>query len=418
MRLKDRWIFFFLALFVGIAPSEAVAATRTVCWTMRFVDERIGCPTSGTAGARRACRDDAGYSRPVGHWVELWDYDSDGTDEFIGTWVLSNDGETCATFEWEGESYSTTEADPDVYVVYINRVRKLGCSACKYVDGVDGGGDDVADVSWRAYRVMDCEHGASCTIASGSTLVPNGDETSTTARRIMALDSAQHTLDIYDEVMTEHVEMWYPCDGCDGSWADDGTRFEIDDDDSPVSKAPNHELGHVLAYQLLDRDTLRCEYIGSGHTYTSHEHDSGAVCEGWADYVSAVSWWDPQNTSSVPYLGNFAYELEEPDPYYSTCSDNADTELAVAKAFWDIDDIDNEYSVSPGTYNDDNAYSTTSIAEGWALFPDGTGNHDDLESDDDGVNLRDYYSNTYTWFSVNIAHTLLFHNCLQSQDSG
>lgn len=407
-----------LVLVAGLHSSGAAAATRTVCWQMRFVDERIGCPTSSMAGAQRACRHDAGYSRPVGHYVELWDYDSDDTDEYIGTWVLSDDSETCATFEWEGESYSTTEADPDVYVKYINRVRKIGCSECLHVDGVDGDGDDVADISWRANRVTDCENGSSCRILPGGYLVPNLDETSTTARRVMALDSVQHSLDVYDDVMTDHVEMRFPCDGCTISSAPSKTRFDLDDDDSPASKAPNHEFGHVLAQQLLNRDSLRCDYLGADHTYTSHEYESGAVCEGWADYVSAVSWWDPQNTSSEPYLGDFLRALEEPDPYHDTCSDNADTELAVAKAFWDIDDIDNESSVSPGTYDDDNAYSTTGIATGWTYFPNGTGNHDDLESDENGVNLRDYYYNTIGYFTSSIYYTLIYHNCLQAQDSG
>ena len=94
-----------LVLVAGLHSSGAAAATRTVCWQMRFVDERIGCPTSSMAGAQRACRHDAGYSRPVGHYVERWDYDSHDTDQYIATCVPPDDSETVATLEREVESY-------------------------------------------------------------------------------------------------------------------------------------------------------------------------------------------------------------------------------------------------------------------------------------------------------------------------
>ena len=75
------------------------------------------------------------------------------------------------------------------------------------------------------------------------------------------------------------------------------------------------------------------------------EHESCATTEGWADYVAAVSWYEPDNFSTVPIAWGF--DVEEPIPVDSVCADNGGIELQVAKAFWDLDDWNNEVGGVP-----------------------------------------------------------------------
>src|SRR5262249_23489894 len=108
-------------LFVG----SAWAAERTVCFHLELADGRYNCPAPSEAGARRACNA-GGYSDAVGHQVELWDKDWSSDDEYIGTWYLGGGGTQCITFEWENASYSKGEANPDLYLRYINVVNRTG----------------------------------------------------------------------------------------------------------------------------------------------------------------------------------------------------------------------------------------------------------------------------------------------------
>jgi hypothetical protein len=80
-------------------------------------------------------------------------------------------------------------------------------------------------------------------------------------------------------------------------------------------------------------------------------------------------------------------------------------------------DSENEGAHAPSTFPDGMDAQATFVADGWALFPDGTGNGDDKESDNDGPNLRDYYGHNAARFAGPLFGTLLNHNCLGTQDS-
>lgn len=407
-----------------LASSLAQAETRTFCFTLELVDSRSGCPTSG-AGARRPCQGISGssddYTYAVGHKYELWDKDTVGDDEYIGTWVIGGEGSRCVTFEWDGASYAGSEADPDIYLKYINEVRAT--SGGQLVIGKDETGAAVANTTWRngtttnsdLWVAVDCHAGTDCWVTS--TLIPTSDETSERGLRLMALDSAQHMLEIYGEMMTEDVELRFP----DPSWsyATDRDIFYIFNDHGDDGDVAPHELGHVLQMQLFGQDYLR-DVCGSSHSLTSVEAESCSTTEGWANYVGTIAWYDPQNSSVTPLF--YGYNIEggttSASPYSSTCSANGDIELQVARGFWDLDDARAETGAGAAAGNNDViAYTTEAVADGWTFFANGTGNRDDYESDDDGVNVKDFYYNTTGWFTTgDVYQTLLRHNCLQYQD--
>lgn len=87
--------------------------------------------------------------------------------------------------------------------------------------------------------------------------------------------------------------------------------------------------------------------------------------------------------------------------------------MQVAKAFWDLDDANNEAGTRAGVADDDTLSLTTSyIISRLNVFPDGTGNRMDRESDAHGVNMRDC-----SFHAGGREETLLEHNCLIAQDS-
>jgi len=170
-----------LVLFVvsALDHSTARAATRTVCFQLKFVEDRSACPDASTPGARRPCGATGDLMPAVGHYVELWDKDTDAgdPDDKIGTWVKANQSAGCATFEWEQASHSHGETNPDVYLQYINMVRQTGCPGCVKITSLDGNVSPPvppAPTTWRegtatdpdAYVAVDCTSGSYCWIAN------------------------------------------------------------------------------------------------------------------------------------------------------------------------------------------------------------------------------------------------------------
>jgi hypothetical protein len=174
-----------------------------------------------------------------------------------------------------------------------------------------------------------------------------------------------------------------------------------------------HELGHVLQEQLFEQDFVNDNCGTDGWSPASTEFQSCATQEGWACYVADVSWWDPGNKGSAPFYGTF--QIEDSKPYYngaSQCALNAALPGQIARAFWDLDDDNNEIAF-PSDQNagspDNDSFTTASIAQGWDVFLDGDANHKDKETGNDGVNVRDYDAN------AGAPDTTFFnHNCLQA----
>lgn len=405
-----------------VMAGAASAANRTVCFRMKFRDSRTNCATAGETGARRACTS-SGYSWMVGHQVELWDKDWSGSDEKIGTWYISGSGTQCITFPWEGASYQRGEANPDLYLRYINRVNRVGYSNYVYIQGQDTGGATAVQTTWRngssgnpdRFVAMNCS--GSCTIFPGGTMWPTSDPASERALRIMALDSAQHALQAFGEIMDTNANMRYPGGSdCPTSCSRDRDIFDITQSRGNNGFNVAHEVGHLVQMQEFNQDWLRddCSRNGNGHSLGSLEHESCATTEGWADFVGVVSWYEPNNAGTAPF--GWGRNFETATPQFATCSDNAHNELQVAKAFWDVDDWNNESGAGAAAGDDDRmSYVTTYIGRGWRQFGNGSGNRQDGESGRDGVNMRDYYANNTGRFSSNFFETLIEHNCLQAQ---
>lgn len=405
--------------------STAFGATRTACYRVQLADDRSNCATSAETGSRRACNA-GGYVDTVGHYIELWDKDWSSDDEKIGTWYINGSGTRCATFEWDNASYSKGEANPDVYVKYINKVRKTGTGSSVSVTAVDTDGSSHAKTSWRngsnsdpdRYVAMNCSTSASCYVFNGA-LVPTNDRSSERGKRIMALDSAQHAVQVFGGIMDSNVKLHYPGKAsCPTSCATDRDVIHITESRGNNGFNVAHEIGHLVQMQEFNQDNLRddCSRNGSGHSLSSIEHESCATTEGWANFVGVVAWYEPNNTGTVPF--GWGRNFETATPQFATCSDNAHNTLQVAKAFWDLDDWNDENAVSPATGDDEMRYSTTYIAQGWRQFANGTGNRDDYESGQDGVNVKDYYYNNSSRFNSFFWETVIQHNCLSSQTNG
>lgn len=290
--------------FLVVASVEAMAATRTVCFTLTLVDNRTNCATSSEVGARRGCRSLSANSRnwvyARGQVVEAWDKDPDGVDEYIGSWVLSYEGTNCLTFEWENASYALGEANPDVYLRMVNRVMKSsarGISA--YARNTDGSADYVI---WSRngpssnpdqFTAADCRAGTNCYINGNNWLYPTSDVNSELGRRYMMLDSAQHALEIYGDTMTQNVNLRYPGQAsCPTSCANDRGTISITEAAGNDGGNVTHEIGHSLQMQEFGQDYLQldCSQGGDWHSMVSAEYDSCSTTEGWADYVATVAW--------------------------------------------------------------------------------------------------------------------------------
>jgi len=436
-----KYLIFVLGVFTCLfGPQIAVAAERTVCFRFQFSDDRSNCPTTGTAGAQRAC--DAGaYKDAAGHYVQLWDKDTSSDDEMIGTWVIGGTGTQCATFEWDNASYSLGEANPDVYVRYIYRARKTGSPGSTYARIYNTNGNSVGGITARNgtssdsnfFVARNCPQNQTCTISN--TMVASNDVASTLALRVMSLDSAQHSLQVFGDIMDTHLEIRYPGQAsCGTSCSTDRKTIHIASDDNGNAERGNngfnvaHEVGHSVQKQEFNRNNLRSDCSrdsdgdgnpNDGHSMDSIEHESCATAEGWAHYVGAVSWYEPNSHATVPM--GWSRDLETGTPTFgSNCSTNAHNTRQVAKAFWDLDDWNDESAVSPASQPDGpSAYSTTAIAMGWRQFGNGTGNRQKLESGVDGVNMRDYWSNNANRFDEgDEQNTLIGHNCLNAQTNG
>ena len=413
-----------LTMFLAFATlvNTSHAATRTACYWVKFKDKRNGCADVSEDGARNGC--DNGASRDaVGLWVEIWDYDSSNSDEYIGTWRIGGGGRRCATFEWENCSGNCDkgETHPDPYIKLVNTIQG---SASGSIEAVDEDGHAHVDLTGIARYYSNCTTGANCYIAGTDILVPSNDESSLTAHRYMALDSARHALDVYGAQISEDIEMRYPVyDDADYSWASSQHRIDVDNGNGNDGDNLTHEMGHVLQMQLFNHDDLTSDCgTNSAHSISSTtlEHESCATTEGWADYVAAVSWWDPNNLDSDPYVSGESIENPTGGPVnFMPCADEGHTELAVARSFWDLDDVHEDVRTLVGyTTEDEIALTTTSISAVWAQFPNGNNNREDKESDADGVNRWDWQYHAESYYPSSLEPYLelnMYHTCVDGQ---
>jgi len=422
MRNVNRMFAAASSVLVALAlAAPAGASTRRVCFDLEFKDERNDCPESGKNGVKRACKIDPFFTTkrvPVGLLVELWDKDDPTQDEYIGTWRITGEGTSCATFEWENAAYSKNESNPDVYVVSINQVR--GESGGVGIDAHEVNGDQFPDLTWRntAAVAENCTAGADCMIPAS--MIFASDPSTDVGLMIQALDTSQRALVAFAGSINRtgsNIEMRVgdnnPC-GTSGSCAESQNVYYLSDAGAVEGTTPVHEVGHVLQMREFGQDFLNVNYLLDGidgHSLTSVEYDSSATTEGWADYVAMVSWWDPNDSSSRPdYRG---YKIEKANPYGNSCSDASGMELQVARGFWDMDDVNNENSAGEGSGDDRSSSSTTALLDKWDNFPDGNQNREDFELGPNGVNAYDYDYNGN--LNANQFDAFIDHNCLTNQ---
>ena len=422
-------------LVLTALSASAQAATRTVCLRLSFKDNRASanCATTGETGNERGCAPGNDVDH-LGAVVELWDKDSDGSDEKLGRFVYTTPNGTCWTFEWDNNSTANAEheANPDVYPKYVNEVKNTGNTRSVVAKKSDGSSHSA--VTWRngrtgepdRYVASECKTGTQCWILpGGGWLLPATDVNTDVAKRAMVLDSAQHGLEIFAGIMTSTVNIRVPdtTGTCSTACTTSRTNIQLPDVFTSDGIRVVHELGHAVQMQVFAQDTLRddCSKNGAGWNLTSVEFDSCATQEGVATYAGLASWYDGGVANTNPNVWGFTFETATPNA--STCSANRGLALQVAKSYWDMDDVTNEVAVAPAAMGDDDgdAWFPLSIMQGYNQFPAGTANRQKSESDSNGLNVRDYVSDTnVNWFggSATQTQTMLNHNCIQSQDNG
>lgn len=380
--------------------------------------------------------------------VEIWDRNFTVGDTKLGEMVLdyeyTSSGYACFEFEWDTNDTPPNDIWPDPYVKTKYKVKKVKESGeaekftqiCAQDQNQYGNCQSVWVVNWRDYYYSNC----SGTCVEYRKLMFSTDATSVWNKRAMVIRSAQHFEDVYGEhpYRSDSNYIW----ACQTTETDCGTveshdRKWIEFNITHSSRyreweTPVHELGHCFQKQLLNRDTY-FYYAIQGDIW-SVTTDSHATLEGWPYYVAMVSYWNPDNSLSRPLLKGS--DVEEPEPESDSQLNNAKIILQVTKAFWDVDDANNENSESPGLYNDRFNADTEDIASGWysnssgvgVWFCSGTLNHMNMEDDptvgepdSNALNVEDYYWNADQRDSftpeTDFRNTLLYHNNLQWQSN-
>jgi hypothetical protein len=284
------------------------------------------------------------------------------------------------------------------------------------------------NINWRNVAVAnDCLTGTTCSLGQ---LFPSTDPASATALRSMALDSAQHALQVFNSVMTQNVIISTPRPGfCSSSTAcvdansTQNTLYFNADSVGSDGTTTLHEMGHLLQKQrfnqnfLIDNCTAGPDNSWSVLFSGAAEFDSCATTEGFATFVAAASWYDGTVANVTPLL--WGANMESNSRPLPTCSDNRGIPLQSVKGFWDLHDATNEAGVDAFAPSDVTSFTPTTLVTAWDTFAAGTGNRQKAESDQDGVNVWDYHVNaqSVTFGGANTSVSLITHNCIQMQDT-
>ena len=160
------------------------------------------------------------------------------------------------------------------------------------------------------------------------------------------------------------------------------------------------------------------------HSWDSEEWESCSTTEGWAGYTYFVSWWNTENVNSEPYIKRSIHAEDAEIINDEACWKSGTMEAQIAKAFWDLDDSNNEGPGSEVSAPDSLNLDTLFIAQGWQEFSLGILNRQSYEWDNDiwpydhAVNVWDYHEN-YKAVMTNpdaFTDTFVYHNCLEGQD--
>jgi len=424
-----------LAVFCFAPRAAAAPQTRYVCFDMRVKYESTldNCPLDSSDGVRRPCAP-GDWAAAVGHRVEIWDKDPGGVgDHRLATTTIGGSGLFCTTIFWD--PVAEGEADPDLFLKMPLEVRST-TDVGATLRAVRNDGTDYPSITWRGadgddqWVRNDCPQNTTCRIYTG--FMSTSTQATLREREVVQfLDFGQRSLQVYGSAFgTGEIRLEYPsttygsstgscpqdtedpacCPGA-GAWSEND--FCVTTDYSDSGDVVNHELGHILQQRQFPGP-----YTGSACSSWSPPASVNEKCatqEGWAMYAGSVAWWNPDVPNEATYGGSFNMELAT--PFNSTCALNKGIPWQVAKAFWDLDDQNQENGVSPTTagWNDTQFYPTSSIVLAWGAMSSGTGNGQSGEPGPNGVNIWDFQKK---YFGSIISSTgYIMHNCLNAQDS-
>ncbi|MDD5307777.1 MAG: hypothetical protein PHU25_10695 [Deltaproteobacteria bacterium] len=352
---------------------------------------------------------DASYRNMIGTRVEIWDYNSSGSDVYMGAFWLYYSAEgnySCVDFTWDQAAHPT-DLYPDVYVKTDYRVKDT-----EFADPDKRVGHFCTDscscgtrasYSWRSGYIanlgssgttgyLDVNHGSDLDGAPNNLAMQNA----AFQKFFRSFHSYHMTSDIYANYETSGgaYSLSSSCIHLSGE-SDLRRRWDV---------AP-HESGHSYKDQVLGHeDSSYCP--GTHYGYCSY-NDQCAMNEGWAEFVATRTWYTDSKTSSHPWYltTSMDYSIEHgghqfPTGYgpthancgaYAcsllTCDCYSMNEIMAARAFWDIwdDHVDGVDDVNTTT---DWHY----MVEIWENFPAGTCNEGCRDEDD--KNMRDYHDNS------------------------
>jgi hypothetical protein len=415
-----------LVLFAVLSAGRlARAADRTVCYEVRIrMHPSIDNFTSAAdTGERRATQAGA-YVAAIGQVVEVWDKDpGSNPDDLIGTWVIGNSGVRCVTFPYEGQPYAEGDANPDVYIKLKLESRNTNGVGPK-LQAIQDNGTDFPSYSFRGanddddvYVYNNCPTGVECRIYPAGYMAPALGDESAQAAALRNLDFGQRMLQVYGGTLgtaTILLEI-AGTNTCNGQIAPactpDANNIQMNTSQDLNGLVVTHELGHILQLRMYDLGGAEIDPdYGADNTWNwnSNENASTATAEGWAEYVAAVSWWNPGGPNNAHLEDD--ENIENADPLSGTCSSNAGKPGQVAKAFWDLDDFPNEALDSPATAADNQNVGTTTMAHIWEQLPAVTSNGGSLEPNPNGRNMWDYWRAEFA-----LGSNFIYHNCLENQ---
>lgn len=428
-----------------ISSSQLLAGTSlvptTYCVRLEYHDYYAGVPvapfTNGMDGWRP--KGDTTSRAADGFVVELWDRDPDGSDEFLGTWMLDYWLPTtqwaCIAFDWSTWMNLEFESLPDPYIVsrYAARPNDLSSDFEVKLCASRGTGSNCTlggemSRSWRTQYNNDCN--GTCY----SPVLNFGNENVSPNSTAMVLASAQRFARVFGNsapLQGQRTLFWMGGTECvitctspsnciynacsyEDNWVSWPETFNL------TWSVAAHELGHSIHQFALGLNYLPGIGCPIPHGFTTPNNESCANTEGWANYVATRTWWNPDNALSNPKLGSVEIEAGglgpwDPSGCTASTSSNEDLEVQVTRALWDMRDVFNEGAVAPSTAPDSLSVSDEVLMAGWSDFSPGLSNHQLLEvsSGEDIFNFRDYMYYIYPYVvDSDLDDTVLGRNCV------
>lgn len=388
----------------GLTPLYNDDGTRTgattldlrFCVRARYLDNFQSCPTDTTGMDWWMPYCDQTTRVPVlGLVVHLYDHDSVTSDDYIGSYALHYDDlddYSCISFSWNQNLRD--ELYPDVYiktnfdVVDTEYGANEWAHLCQSDQEAKDECEDKYGYTWSAHYESNLSGTAYKSLSFG-------DEVNIWNRRAMSMAAIQHFLRSFrGNRMTGDLNAWWNGDQCTDSSGNpwpcsyDDNWFTVTDDLYRRWTVGPHEAGHCYQKQLFEQGSLTGQSCPDPHYLDGASNDACATREGFAEFVSTVTWYPLGSGGSSGDPVCDGEQVEDGAKEYTSCSQNAMTEIQVARTFWDLYD-----SQADGLDTASVDRTRFDIARTWDAFSNGTGNHNDKEGGSNGCNLWDFHYN-------------------------